>query len=270
MTPLDSTEHTAPPHSESEARLGLWYRGQPQTPQQGPLRVVYAPDSALRTAPRSSSHPLTHTHHHHQRSTSSWLHSGPLAPAVRAASRPPILLSHLGIPLLFCSLLLPAPTPPTSHCSAGLSHGPWTTASGSHGSWCLSSPASQVCRPRAPRCPSLLYCLATFFSGSPVLCFPRPLASNPNTDSSLSIGLPRQHSRFSAPYLLAPRAPRTAASLLTFLGGPGPPWSQKQRERKWHQANELAQRMWASAGLHGPQAELSVRRRLKPRQPQHR
>lgn len=25
--------------------------------------------------------------------------------------------------------------------------------------------------------------------------------------------------------------------------------------------------MWASAGLHGPQTKLSVRRRLKPRQP---
>lgn len=55
---------------------------------------------------------------------------------------------------------------------------------------------------------------------------------------------------------------------LTFLGGPGPPGSQKQSEAERHQADEQAQRVWTGASLHGPQTELSVRRRrLQPRQP---
>lgn len=120
-----------------------------------------------------------------------------------------------------------------------------------------------------PRLPGIqLPSSIPFFSVSLSLCFPLPACFKPQYRLQSLHKTPSQHPSASAPYLLASQPPRTATSLLTFLRGPGPPWSQKQRETEWHQANEQALRMWAGTGLHGPQTELSVWRRLKPRQPQ--
>lgn len=184
---------------------------------------------------------------------------------VRAPSGLSIFRAHLRISLSPLFISPPPHLPPPITQLVRLTGSRWTSASGSRGSWSLSSPTSRVSSPQAPQRPFLRYCLATFFSVSPGLCC--LLASSPSTDSSLSNDSFPQNPRPQPPIFWHARLRAEPTSLLTFLGGPRPPGSQKQRETERHPAEEQAQRVWTGAGLHGPQTELSVRRRLKPRQP---
>lgn len=270
MTSLDSTESTAPPNSESAARLRcLVLQATPNLATlmaPGSLRFKFSTADCSWISTSGSPHPLTPAPH--QRSTSCWPHSGPLGPTIRLHPVPPYSDLTSASPCLLCSLLLPAPTPPTSNRSTCPSHQPLD-----HLLWLprflvflpqpSRSPAPKLLNaPLFPLLSHLFLCLA-----SSLLPAARLLQTPIQT--RLSTRLLPQHPGSSATYLLASQVPRTATSLLTFLGGPGSPWSQKQRETEWHQANEQAQRMWAGAGLHGPQTKLSVRRRLQPREPQH-
>lgn len=184
---------------------------------------------------------------------------------VRAPSGLSIFRAHLRISLSPLFISPPPHLPPPITQLVRLTGSRWTSASGSRGSWSLSSPTSRVSSPQAPQRPFLRYCLATFFSVSPGLCC--LLTSSPSTDSSLANDSFPQNPRPQPPIFWHARLRAEPTSLLTFLGGPRPPGSQKQRETERHPAEEQAQRVWTGAGLHGPQTELSVRRRLKPRQP---
>ena len=223
MTPLDSVECTAPPNPE--ARREPWYRRQLQAQQRGPLRVVCAPNSALRTAPSPA-----------RRATPGPSHPSPTSappPASRFGLHPVVPYFDLTStpPCLLCSLHLPAPTPPTSNRSACPSHRHLNRRlwlSRFLVSFLPSLPGLQ---------PDLLsyLCLATFFSASLVLCFPLLACLKPQYRLQSLYTIPSLRPPSSpASYLLAFQAPRTATSFLTFLGDPGPPWSQKQRQTERH------------------------------------
>lgn len=281
ITPLDSTEGTPPPNLGKMRALVQWAAPNPATRiALVSLRFKISTADSFLVSTSGSSRTQTHPGPHPRLAT---LASRPRAPAVRVDQRStscsprsgPLAPRRSGsIPsprTLISPPHLPAPTPPTSNCSACPSHRPLNRRL-----WLprflvsffpslpgLQSPSSSMLLSSPLFSHLSLRVSSSLLPAARLLQTPIPTPVSPYDSFS-------QHPCSPASCILASQAPRTAASLLTFLGGPGPPWSQKQGETERHQADEQAQRMWADAGLHGPQTGLSVRRRLEPRQPQHR